>query len=606
MVHRESTQRLCDDRVLASSVNDRAGRWCGVGDAVAFGFDAFDTAQLGQVDQQLVAGDGEQKGTERTLATKAFASLVRAQKRALDQIVDGGAGLVAKKPIQPVKVALEQGLGRLGIALPPAGEQFLVRHDVMRLAAWAGQGLTACYRPVVSGGDRDGGIEAELGLRPPSTVPPQSVRAAILARVVEQTVGGGETPLLDGRYRLLREIGRGGAGTVWEAELLPLGRLVAVKLLRPGVGANGNAVSRLMREAMTVSRLGHEHIVRVNDVGTDEHGSPYIAMELLKGESLAHLVAGRRRLPWSDVAEIATQICDALAAAHAVGIVHRDVKPANVFATRRDDRRWRCKLLDFGLCTDGYGTPTALTAAGVLLGTPGYAAPEQIRGEVVDGRADLYGLACVMVELLTGRAAFPGETRQEIVANQLAGQRAGDLDALDIPQEAVVLIDRSLSGFAQERHDDPTQLAKAIASVQRTRHQPTRVSGPTRRAGVRRGYLWGVVTTLVCVSGLAIVPWASDAESVVSEPTVPVAPVVPQVRVEPAPVTPHALVTEASASPQPKVRQPPKPAAPPKVVPAKRVRRRAPKPEPRVEPEAPALPVRRAYPDGIRDPFASL
>jgi len=216
----------------------------------------------------------------------------------------------------------------------------------------------------VGGSDRSDASGGGLGLAP-STAPPPSVRAAILARVVQQTVGGGETPLLDGRYRLLQEIGRGGAGTVWKAELLPLGRLVAVKLLRPGAGANPNAISRLMREAMTVSKLGHEHIVQVNDVGTDEHGSPYIAMELLEGESLAQLVARRGQLPWSEVSEIATQICDALSAAHAVGIVHRDVKPANVFATRREHRRWHCKLLDFGLCTAGRDTPI-LTAAGGL------------------------------------------------------------------------------------------------------------------------------------------------------------------------------------------------------------------------------------------------
>ena len=158
----------------------------------------------------------------------------------------------------------------------------------------------------MSGSDRTG-----LGL-PPSTTPPPSVRAAILARVVRETVGGREAPLLDGRYRLLREIGRGGAGTVWEAELLPLGRLVAVKLLRPGVATSSNAVARLMREAVSASKLGHEHIVRVNDVGTDEHGSPYVAMELLDGESLAEWVRRLGPMPWPEVVEISLQLCDTL------------------------------------------------------------------------------------------------------------------------------------------------------------------------------------------------------------------------------------------------------------------------------------------------------
>ncbi|MBV1860624.1 MAG: serine/threonine protein kinase [Nannocystaceae bacterium] len=457
----------------------------------------------------------------------------------------------------------------------------------------------------MGGGDREDANGSGLG-SPPSTAPPPSVRAAILARVVQQSVGGGETPLLDGRYRLLREIGRGGAGTVWEAELLPLGRLVAVKLLRSGVGAHGNAVSRLMREAMTVSKLGHEHIVQVNDVGTDEHGSPYIAMELLQGESLAQLVARRGRLPWPEVAEIAMQLCDALCAAHAVGIVHRDVKPANVFVTPRDDRRWHCKLLDFGLCTGGRGTPT-LTAAGVLLGTPGYAAPEQTRGDLVDGRADLYGVACVMVELLTGRPAFRGESRQEVLGRQLTGRRCGDLDTLGISGSIVALLDRGLSRSAQERHDDPAEFAKAIASVRGQGHQPSRDPDTAPRSPIRWGSVLGVATTLACASGLVMVPWSSDIKPVVSTPSAPRPVAALRVRVEPPPVAPDTLdMLEQRVPPEADVRAPPGPVVAPPAPPVrlKRGRHRASKAQPHAEPEPPVAQVRRAYADGIRDPFA--
>jgi len=431
------------------------------------------------------------------------------------------------------------------------------------------------------------------------------VRAAILARVVQQSVGGGETPLLDGRYRLLREIGRGGAGTVWKAQLLPLGRPVAVKLLRPGVGADPNAVSRLMREAMTVSQLGHDHIVQVNDVGTDEHGSPYIAMELLEGDSLSQLVTRRGRLPWSEVAEIAMQVCDALSAAHAVGVVHRDVKPANIFATKRDDRRWRCKLLDFGLCTAGRDTPM-LTAAGVLLGTPGYAAPEQLRGEVVDGRADLYGLASVMAELLTARPAFRGHSRQEVVSSQLAGRRCGDLDTLDISQEVVELIDRGLSLTANERHEDPAAFAKAIAGVRRIRPQPPRSTTTTPRAPMGWRGRWAVATTLASAGVLAvfaILAPSANTNPRASNPVSSARAAAPEARPAPPVIAPAPQAAPPSAPPQADVRGSPEPEAPPTPSRVKRVRRRAPKTQPRVEAEPEAPRVRRAYADGIRDPF---
>lgn len=556
------------------------------------------------MNEQLIAGDGEQKGAERAFAAKSVASLVRPEKSALDQIVDSGACLVAKEAVQPVEVALEQGFGRLGIALPPKGQQFLVRHDPWRLAAHARRGSVGCYRHTVAGNDRDDANRNGLGA-PPSTAPPPSVRAAILARVVQQTVGGAETPLLDGRYRLLREIGRGGAGTVWKAELLPLGRLVAVKLLRPGVASNTNAVSRLMREALTVSKLGHEHIVQVNDVGTDEHGSPYIAMELLEGESLAQLVGRRGRLPWTEVAEIATQICGALSAAHAVGIVHRDVKPANIFATRREGGQWHCKLLDFGLCTGGRDI-SILTAAGVLLGTPGYAAPEQLRGEVVDGRADLYGLACLMVELLTGGPAFRGHSRQEVVGSQLAGRRRGDLDTLGVSRSVVALIDRGLSLSAKDRHDGPADFAREIANVEGPGHPTTASTHASPRPRIGWASRLGAAATLACASAAAVGLWSSHDSPRVSTPIEPTPAPVRQARAEPPPVAPK--IREASTPPEAEVRQPPEAVVRPAQAPApprvKRVRQRAPKPQPRVEADPPAPRVRRAYADGIRDPFA--
>lgn len=429
----------------------------------------------------------------------------------------------------------------------------------------------------MSSDDTDG---QALG-QPPSTAPPPSVRAAILAAVVQKSVGSRESPLLDGRYRLLEEIGRGGAGTVWKAELLPLGRLVAVKLLRSTVASDRKAVSRLVREAMTVSKLGHEHIVQVNDVGMDEHGSAYIAMELLEGESLAQWIGRRGPLPWADVAELATQLCDALSAAHEVGVVHRDIKPANVFATKRSDGRWRCKLLDFGLCTGGFGTSLPLTAAGVRLGTPGYAAPEQLRGDAVDGRADLYGLSCIMVELLTGHPAFEGATGQERVANQLAGRRSAH--AQQLPAEVLSLLDRGLSLDPTARHDSPAAFARAIAAV-----RPHVPPPPTRR----RQYVGGFAV-LAVTSALAVAAWRPSAANSAHRLDPPARPTLAM----PAPTTPPPL--EASPQPRPAVAI----AEPPRAAPSAPRRRTAPKRQ--RSPKPPPKPEPREYPEGIRDPFAA-
>ena len=428
------------------------------------------------------------------------------------------------------------------------------------------------------GSDDTHGIE--LG-PPPSTTPPPSVRAAILARVVQQTVGGKETPLLDGRYRLLEEIGRGGVGTVWKAELLPLGRPVAVKLLRSTIASDRKAVSRLVREAMTVSKLRHEHIVQVDDVGMDEHGSAYIAMELLQGDSLAQRLEQHGPLPWAAVAAIATQVCDALAAAHAVGVVHRDIKPANVFALRERDGSWRCKLLDFGLCTGGQGEHLPLTVAGVQLGTPGYAAPEQLRGEPVDGRADLYGLACVMVELLTGRPAFEGTDGQARIANQLAGRRAYALDRAGLHPDVVTLLERGLSLDPQLRHDDPEAFARAVAQVARA-PEP---SPPPRAVLWVAGFVGLALTSAAAVALWPASPPSTLDASLTANVVIPEAPTP-----RPAAVVPEPPPT---ATPEPPVEAP--------VAKRPKRRRRTAKPS-APEPEAPA-PV-RSYPKGIRDPFA--
>jgi len=214
--------------------------------------------------------------------------------------------------------------------------------------------------------------------------------------------------VLDGRFRIVRPIGRGGMGTVYEALQLPLDRPVAIKVIHEELGGEVETGQRFMREARTLVKLAHPSIVEVFDYGRTDDGTLYLVMELLRGTTLETLVAREERVAPERVAAIGAQICEALAAAHALGIVHRDLKPANVIVN--EDLGGIVKVLDFGLAkpfTDGAADSTGkITQIGTMIGTPLYMAPESINSEVIDDRSDLYALGCMLYELLAGEPPF--------------------------------------------------------------------------------------------------------------------------------------------------------------------------------------------------------
>ncbi|MEU5101383.1 serine/threonine-protein kinase [Streptomyces sp. NPDC021354] len=214
--------------------------------------------------------------------------------------------------------------------------------------------------------------------------------------------------LLGGRYRLVRQLGEGGMGQVWEAQDESLGRPVAVKVisLLAGGGSHGTeARARFLREARITARLQHPNIVTIHDIGetgTGDGKAPFLVMELVRGEGLdAKLRQGVVTL--RDAARWGAQICDALAEAHDAGIMHRDIKPSNVLITPSGI----VKVLDFGIAraADPYATADRLTQTGFIVGTPPYMAPEQARG-FPEPRSDLYALGCVLFELITRRLPF--------------------------------------------------------------------------------------------------------------------------------------------------------------------------------------------------------
>ena len=227
--------------------------------------------------------------------------------------------------------------------------------------------------------------------------------------------------IIAGKYQLEERIGRGATGTVWRARQLALDRPVAIKLLHGPAAEEGEARARFVREARVASTLAHPGSVAVLDFGEDEHG-PYLVMELLEGETLrARLERGP--LPRLLALAVARQIAAALAAAHRIHLVHRDIKPENVFLAPRaaaaggddhDDAVDRVKVVDFGLAFIAApleGSARALgrmTDEGILGGTPGYMAPEQVRGAAIGPAADIYALGCVVYELIAGRPPFVG------------------------------------------------------------------------------------------------------------------------------------------------------------------------------------------------------
>jgi len=278
-------------------------------------------------------------------------------------------------------------------------------------------------------------------------------------------------------YRILHELGRGGMGVVYKAEDTKLGRLVALKFLPEGLAGNPLALERFQREARAASALDHPNICTIYEIGEHE-GQPFIAMQFLEGHTLKEHLAGRA-LQTDELLEIAVQIAEALQTAHAKGIIHRDIKPTNIFLTQHG----RLKVLDFGLAklipprrrvAEVVGTPAQaaavttdnLTSPGVALGTLAYMSPEQLRGESVDERGDIFSLGVLLYESLTGRLPFRGETSVDI---QYAILRQSPTPVRSLVPEISPaweqLVERCLAKAPEQRYGS---LAEVLAALRRT------------------------------------------------------------------------------------------------------------------------------------------
>jgi serine/threonine protein kinase len=219
--------------------------------------------------------------------------------------------------------------------------------------------------------------------------------------------------VLGGRYRVEARIGSGGMGEVYRGVDTVLDRTVALKILLPQFARDANFVDRFRREAQAAARINHPNIVGIYDSGSDDE-TPFIVMEFIEGRTLADFMSGGGRFTAVHAVEVTEKICDALAFAHAAGVIHRDIKPANVMVTRKGE----VKVMDFGIARIVAGPQTAPQTSAVL-GTAAYISPEQAQGQPVDGRSDIYSLGSVLYEMLTGKPPFTGDSPVAVAYKQV-------------------------------------------------------------------------------------------------------------------------------------------------------------------------------------------
>lgn len=272
---------------------------------------------------------------------------------------------------------------------------------------------------------------------------------------------------LGGRYRIRGILGEGGMGTVFEAEHLALGRLVAIKVLHPDQAKRHVAVRRFQKEARAAGTIGHPNICEVYDIGELDDGSPFLVMERLVGETLADRIARESALPVEDVVDTMMQVLSGLHAAHAKGILHRDIKPENIFLNARVGVGPLAKLLDFGVAKEMKRVTeesAELTQTGMVMGTPFYLSPEQARGDRdLDQRTDIYACGIVLYESLAGVRPYNGSTYNTLLrAILLSDPRPlGDV-RVGLPDGLEIVVARAMARDRNDRYANAIELQEAL------------------------------------------------------------------------------------------------------------------------------------------------
>ena len=291
---------------------------------------------------------------------------------------------------------------------------------------------------------------------------------------------GGTDPLIGqviaDRYHVLQRVGEGGMGRVYLAEHVRMGRMCALKVMRSQLLNDDEAMARFAREASNAARILHPNVAAVFDYG-EADGVVYLVMEYVEGEALSTIVARERALPVPRVLDLAKQVTDALVAAHEMGVVHRDLKPDNILIARRGDREV-AKVVDFGIAKAIAESPQeALTRSGLVIGTPEFMSPEQLLGDPVDARTDLYSLGCIIFLMLTGTQPAEAPTREAMLKRRLhelpphprAVNRA-------LPPDLDAIVVRLLASTPAARYDSAADLRAALEGVRLEGADPTPIA----------------------------------------------------------------------------------------------------------------------------------
>ncbi len=278
-----------------------------------------------------------------------------------------------------------------------------------------------------------------------------------------------------GRYETTRELGRGAMGVVYEARDPQIGRIVALKILRPDRVATESFVYRFLKEARAIGRLSHPNVVTVYDIGEDQ-GTVFIAMEYVEGEPLAN-IARKRRWTQDEIVNLGIDIAETLHYAHQKGIIHRDIKPSNIIITPEG----KIKITDFGIAHIEDPSSSLQTQAGEILGTPAYMSPEQVLSRPVDGRSDLFSLGIILYELATGRRPFEGESLAAVF-NAITQGSPAEPSGIDptLRREFSELLMKCLRKDPNERFESGMALAEALRNVNQEK-----ISAPSREHKVK-------------------------------------------------------------------------------------------------------------------------
>ena len=272
------------------------------------------------------------------------------------------------------------------------------------------------------------------------------------------------------RYHVVKKLGEGGMGQVYLAEHVKMGRRSAIKVMNPSLVHDSDAVARFNREASNASRINHPNVCAIYDFGETPDGLIYLAMEFIEGEPLTDLLEREGALPLARAAEIFRQTADALQAAHDLSIVHRDLKPDNIMLTRRKGGGDTVKVVDFGIAkaVGGDQSGQKVTKTGLVIGTPEFMSPEQLSGDTLDGRSDLYSLALVLYRMLTGKLPFEATTVQETMIKRLTDEPMKLADArpdLAFPGGLQPILDTALARTPADRYQSVARFAADIGAI---------------------------------------------------------------------------------------------------------------------------------------------